>query len=115
MEADENWKALKGDEADAILSAKSLKKPNLGEVGDASAVLDRLREGDLSAWDTLTAAQSARFSEALAEAVKKKIPEAKTYKLKRGSISTDAELQTWLDETGQEVREQLKQGPVILD
>ena len=63
----------------------------------------------------MTAAQSARFSEALAEAVKKKIPEAKTYKLKRGSISTDAELQTWLDETGQEVREQLKQGPVILD
>ena len=35
LEADENWKALKNDEADAILSAKSLKKPKLGVVGDA--------------------------------------------------------------------------------
>ena len=77
--------------------------------------MDRLRERDLSAWDTLTAAQSARFGEALAEAVKKQTPEAKPYKLKRRAISSDAELQTWLDETGQEVREQLKKGPVILD
>ena len=115
LEADENWKSLKNDEADAILSAKSLKKPKLGDVGDAPQVLDRLRERDLSGWDTLTAAQSARFGEALAEAVKKQTPEAKPYKLKRRAISSDADLQTWLDETGKAVREQLKQGPVILD
>ena len=115
LEADENWKALKNDEADTILSAKSLKKPKLGDVGDASQVLDRLRERDLPGWDTLTAAQSARFGEALAEAVKKQTPEAQPYKLKRRAISSDADLQTWLDETGKAVREQLKQGPVILD
>ena len=115
LQSDDNWKALSGDEGDAILSAKSLKKPKLGEVEDATAVLDRLRERDLPGWDTLTAAQSARFGEALAEAVKKQTPEAKPYKLKRRAISSDADLQTWLDETGNAVREQLKQGPVILD
>jgi hypothetical protein len=115
LEGDENWKALNNNEANAILATKSLKKPVLGDVGDAAQVLARLRERDLSAWDTLTAAQSARFGEALADAVKKKTPEAKPYKLKRRAISSDADLQTWLDETGKEVREQLKQGPVILD
>ena len=55
-----------------------------------------------------------RFSQALAAAAKLLEPKAQHVKLPGGTIKDEDDLKSWLAEAEEQIREKLKNGPVIL-
>ena len=68
----------------------------------------------LKEWKTLGDALPTRFGQALAAAARLLEPKAQTVKLTGGTIKNEEDLRGWLTAAEKQIREKLKDGPVIL-
>ena len=65
-------------------------------------------------WKTLADALPTRFAQALAAAAKLLEPKAQHVKLTGGTIKNEDDLRGWLTTAEKQIRDKLKDGPVIL-
>ncbi len=114
LAAPETWKALKPDDRDRLTTEHHLDQLPAVKVGSPEEVLETLRVRSLPEWGTLCDATPTRFGQALAEAAKLLEPKAQHVKLPSGTIRNEGELKSWLSSAEQQIREGLKEGPVIL-
>jgi hypothetical protein len=115
LKASESWQKIDQIDRDRILGGVHIAKVVKGATGTEQEVLDSLERISLDAWRTCTAALPQLFADARIQA--DKLIEPKTHHVKLGSatLHTPEELKAWIEKTEQELFEQLKQGPIVVN
>jgi hypothetical protein len=115
LQSNEYFKKLTPEEKHSILvKHQLLAKPDIKTL-ESAALLNLLNKTSLYAWDTKIAALSGQFQSALEDAVLLSTPEAKTYNLPRKTITSQAEIDSYIAVLKQELESLLKEsGSIIL-
>jgi hypothetical protein len=114
LDASATWKQLSLDQQTALTEQFQLNTLPTLAVGTTDEILATLRTTRLKEWKTLADALPTRFNQALAAAAKLLEPKAQQIKLTGGTIKNDKDLRDWLTSAEQQIRDKLKDGPVIL-
>ncbi len=98
LQANDYFKKLTPEQKHKILAKHHLLiKPEI-KVLDAHALLNQLNRASLYTWDTKIAALPGQFQSAMEDAVLLSAPQAKTYSLPRKTISSQAEIESYLSD-----------------
>ena len=103
LEASPEWKKLKDDVWQEILSANGLGPVPGVDVGDDAAIIAELEQRPLATWADRTAALPVRAAAAHAAAVKLTQPEAGEVKPKMATLATPDDVDAYLDELRAEI------------
>lgn len=110
----EYFKKLSPEQKHSILvKHQVLAKPEIKSV-DANALLNQLDKASLYTWDTKIAALPGQFQSALEDAILLSAPKAKTYSLPRKTITTQAEINTYVADLKTELENLLKESSSII-
>ena len=114
LQANEFFKKLTPEQKHSILAKHQLLiKPEV-KVLDAHALLNQLNKASLYTWDTKIAALPGQFQSALEDAVLLSAPQAKTYSLPRKTITSQAEIDSYVAELKSELETLLKESSSII-
>ena len=83
-------------------------------MGTTDEILNTLRQTKLSELRALSDALPTRFGKALNAAAKLLEPKAQPVTLPSGTIKNEGDLKAWLTAAEEQIRERLKDGPVIV-
>jgi hypothetical protein len=98
LQANDYFKKLTPEQKHRILAKHQLLiKPEI-KVLDAHALLNQLNRASLYTWDTKIAALPGQFQSAMEDAILLSAPQAKTYSLPRKTISSQAEIESYLSD-----------------
>jgi hypothetical protein len=114
LEASEIWKKLKAAQRKDLMRVHQLEPPGSVSLATDDDILTAARASSLVARRDFSDAVPARFTRALDEAARLLEPKAVRVALPAATIKSESDLDAWIDETRKLVKEQLKQGPVIL-
>ncbi len=114
LQSSAGWQKLTEDQRQQLVGQFNLRKPAVIAVGNEDEIVATLRENSLANRQTLIEALPQRFQSALEEATRILMPKATRVSLPTATISNEEELETWVGEVRNRVKEQLKKGPVIL-
>jgi hypothetical protein len=114
LDASGTWQQLSLDQQTALTQQYQLNTLPALAVGTTDDILATLTTTRLKEWKTLADALPTRFAQALAAAAKLLEPEAQPVKLAGGTIKTEDDLCEWLTTAEKQIRDKLKDGPVIL-
>lgn len=114
LEANETWQKLTPEQRYDILSKNGLREMPTIAVGTTDEVLATLQQLKVSELQAICDALPTRFSNAVGMAVKLLEPKAQQVKLPGSTIKNEADLQAWLKKAEDQIREKLKDGPVIV-
>jgi len=110
----ETWKKIDGAQQKQILADEGIDGlPDLS-VGSESDLIGTLEQTPLPAWKTKTDALIQQFARAAIAAAKLLEPKTQRITLPSGTLRNDDELKAWLDKVEKQIREKLKDGPVIV-
>ena len=90
-----------------------LAKPEIKPL-DANALLYQLQKASLYTWDTKIAALPGQFQSALDDAIQLSAPQAKTFSLPRRTITSQAEIESYIAELKTELENLLKDSSSII-
>lgn len=112
---DVNWQKLDSEQRNGILAASKLdeKAKPLIDVSSNAAILGTLERDSLSSLANGVAALPSRFAAASREAAELNEPQTQFVALSRALLKNEAEIDAWLAESGQKLRDALKKGPVM--
>lgn len=114
LQANAYFKKLTPEQKHSILAKHQLLvKPEIKAL-DAHALLNQLNKASLYTWDTKIAALPGQFQSALEDAVLLSAPQAKTYSLPRKTITSQAEIDSYLAELKSELETLLKESSSII-
>ena len=91
-----------------------MQKPAPIKVANEDEIYFTVRENSLANRQNIVDALPQRFQSALEEATRLLMPKATRVSLPAATISNEEELEAWVGEVRNRVKEQLKKGPVIL-
>ncbi|WP_209509473.1 BREX system P-loop protein BrxC [Ruegeria sp. HKCCE4150] len=116
LKADDNWQKLQPDQRNQLLSEQSLaaKDAPVIKVGSTSEIIETLNTWSLSSLEDRVRSLPARFDAVLARAAEMMEPSATTVHVKKRTIKSNADLETWLNEAREDLAAALAQGPVII-
>jgi len=90
-----------------------LAKPEIKPL-DANALLYQLQKASLYTWDTKIAALPGQFQSALDDAIQLSAPQSKTFSLPRRTITSQAEIESYIAELKTELENLLKDSSSII-
>jgi hypothetical protein len=114
LEANVTWGNLNPEQRYDILSKNGVRQMPTIAVGTTDEVLATLQKTKVSELQAICDALPTRFSNAVAAAAKLLEPHAHHVSLPGGTIKNEDDLQTWLSLAAEKIREELKDGPVIV-
>ena len=115
LEADDNWQQLSPDERHDLLATKRLTAADAPAIslGSTAEVLDTLSHVRPDALADRIAALSSRFDDVLVKAAEAMEPEIQFVELPRRTLKSEDDIEAWLEDARQELRDALQNGPVI--
>jgi len=114
LEAQPVWAALKADKRSALLMSAGVSSLAAPSLGTDAELLSALGQCDQASYRNQTDALPTRCSQALSAAIKEAAPKARQVALPRAQISSEAELDAWLEAARKEIQNALKDGPAII-
>jgi hypothetical protein len=117
LEQDPNWQALSPEQRNALRRKENLTQADKPQIDTASlqTIDETLRKLSLSNFADRIAALPRRYDETLTEAARLCQPQAQEISIPRRTLTTQAELQSWIDEVKAQAQAALEAGkPVIL-
>ena len=115
LEASASWQQIEPARREEMFAQLELAKAAVGPTGTQQEVHEALDRASLDDWRTRTAALPQLFANARAEADKVLEPKTRHVKLTSDTLRTEDDVRAWTRETEQELLEQLKQGPVVVN
>jgi len=115
LESAESWQKIEPSDRDRILRGLNITRISKDATGTEEEVLESLERISLESWRTRTAALPQLFAEARIQADKLVEPKIHHVKLGSATLHTPEEVEAWIEKTEQELLEQLKQGPVVVN
>ncbi len=114
LDASPTWQKLTPDQRYELLSTYNVRQVPTIAVGTTNEILNTLRQTKLSELRALSDALPTRFGKALNAAAKLLEPKAQPVTLPSGTIKDEGDLKAWLTAAEEQIRERLKDGPVIV-
>ncbi len=116
LKSDSNWQQLVTEQQEEILTSHLIDTQSrfLINVQSPQSIINTLEKSPLSAIRDMIAALPVKFSAALSDAAKRLEPKTQVINLKRKTLKTADEIDTWLEETGTMLKKALDRGPIIL-
>ncbi|WP_439504871.1 BREX system P-loop protein BrxC [Sediminibacterium sp.] len=114
LQSNEYFKKLTPEQKHSILAKHQLLvKPEIKTL-DAHTLVNQLQKASLYTWDTKIAALPGQFQSALEDAILLSAPQAKTFSLPRTTISSQAEIDSYVTELKTELEILLKDSSSII-
>ncbi|HMO32922.1 MAG TPA: BREX system P-loop protein BrxC [Lacibacter sp.] len=114
LQANTYFKKLTPEQKHGILARHQLLvKPEI-KILDSHSLLNQLNKASLYTWDTKIAALPGQFQSALEDAVLLSAPQAKTYSLPRITITSQAEIDSYVAELKAELEALLNESSSII-
>lgn len=115
LKADENWQKLEPEQRNTLLATQKLTLADQPKVTLASTeeVLQTLAQINLSMFTDRVAAMSGRFENVLIAAAELLEPETQTVQLPRRMLKTEADIDMWIEEIRQQLKNVLAKGPIV--
>jgi hypothetical protein len=114
LEQSPDWQKLTPEQKYNILSTSGVREVPTIAVGTPEEILTTLRQTKLSELKALCDALPTRFGKAMNAAAKLLEPKAQPVSLPSVTIRNEEDLKAWLTSAEEEIREKLKDGPVIV-
>lgn len=116
LAADANWQQLDPEQRHDLREPQGLTQDKVPQihVADTQSILDTLTTNSLSALRDRIAAMDGRYRVIILEAAQLLEPKSQRAKLPSATVKTPEEVDQWLAQAGQALKEQIKQGPVIV-
>ena len=115
LEDSASWESLGVEDRQGILRSVNLTRRESPHLDTPAAILDALDRTSLSEWDDRTAALPGRFTQALQEAARRLEPKAVPLSLRHANLTTEEEVNAYLDELRARIMSHVHEGrPVIL-
>ena len=116
LENDTNWQQLEPEQRDRLLGEQKLTladQPGI-KLGSTDEVLQTLEQVNLSTFADRVAAMSSRFDKVAANAAKLLEPATQFIQLPRRTLKTEAEIDAWVEDLKQQLKDALQQGPIVI-
>lgn len=114
LQANAYFKKLTPEQRHGILAKHQLlAKPEIKAL-DSHSLLNQLIKASLYTWDTKIAALPGQFQSALEDAVLLSVPQAKTYSLPRKTITSQAEIDSYVAKLKAELENLLQESSSII-
>jgi hypothetical protein len=116
LEADVNWQNLEPDLRYQLMSEQHLieaARPKV-DVQDTSKVLNTLNDVSLEMFADRVAAMPARFDNVLIQAAELLEPEAQFIQVPRRTLKTVDDIDAWLQEVKEQLKNALENGPIVI-
>ena len=110
-----SWQQIEPARREAILAQLHIKAATVGTLGTEQEVLSSLQQASLEDWRTRIAALPQLFANARSEADRLLEPTTRHVKLASDTLRTEDDVRAWARKTEQELVEQVKQGPVVVN
>ena len=110
-----SWQQIEQAQRDSILAQLHIKAATVGTLGTEQEVLSSLQQASLEDWRTRIAALPQLFASARSEADRLVEPKTRHVKLASDTLRTEDDVRAWARKTEQELVEQVKQGPVVVN
>ncbi len=116
LENDTNWQQLEPEQRDRLLSEQKLTLVDQPEVklGSTDEVLQTLEQVNLSTFADRIAAISSRFDKVAANAAKLLEPATQFIQVPRSTLKTEDEIDAWVEDVKQQLKDALQQGPIVI-
>ena len=116
LTADENWKQLEPEQRHELRVPHGLVEDALPhiDVADTDSILKTLNAISLPALKDRMAAMPGRYQQMLLEAAQLLEPMARRANLPSATLKSEIDVDVWLKDAEARLKEQLKQGPVII-
>jgi hypothetical protein len=116
LKADDNWHKLEPEQRYQLLSAQMLHEAArpvvaVQSTGDVLATLDKV---SLAMFADRVAAMSSRFDNVLSTAAELCEPEAQFIQVPRRTLKTVEDIEAWVIEVKQQIKDALAKGPVVI-
>ncbi|MGS2724906.1 BREX system P-loop protein BrxC [Porticoccus sp. GXU_MW_L64] len=114
LETDTNWVKLDAAKQEELLGRRGVTQPQQPVLNGTDDVIDSLDACGLEQWSDRTAALISKFESAREEAAQLLLPKAVRASLPKRTLETETDIEQWLKDAEAEIKEKLKQGPVIV-
>jgi len=116
LENDTNWQQLEPEQRDRLLGEQKLTLADQPEVklGSTDEVLQTLEQVNLSTFADRVAAMSSRFDKLDANAAKLLEPATQLIQVPRRMLKTEDEIDAWVEDVKQQLKDALQQGPIVI-
>jgi hypothetical protein len=114
LESANVWKALSDPQRQGLVQQFGLAELPQAAVETDEELLGTLDRTPLPAWRDKIDALSGRFGQALAAAAKLLEPKVQTVRLTSGTLKTEDDVRSWLDQQANQLLAKLKDGPIVI-
>ena len=112
IESDEQWKKLSTDDQQSLLMQHGIGHLPTLNLANNEAVLSSLDTCSLNQWNDKRASLMSKFEAARNAAIDKLEPQVQRVQAPRQLIETEADLESWLAQATDDIRNKLTNGPV---
>ena len=114
LETDSYWQKLPQDTRNVIRNKCGIMPTQELSVGTRHELIATLDSQPASTWKDRTDALGERFARARELAAKELEPKTQSIDIPRRTIKTDEELEAWMQEVKQKLKEALTKGPIVI-
>ena len=112
LEKSSAWQGLTPQRRSEILVACGIAANNGLSCSNYAELQSALKQYPLTSWSDRVEALKHRFAKALEQAVKEMEPTVQLLEIPKRTLKTDADIDHWLQEVGEQLRIAVKAGPV---
>ena len=114
LEADSSWQKLSEEKRSEIQQSCGIAAAEAQTVGTQEDLIKALQKHPLKAWKDRIDALPRRFDCARELAAKELEPKAQTVSIPRRTLSSEGEIEIWIEEVADQLRKALRKGPVVI-
>ena len=114
LEDNDNWNTISSGQQEEILFTEEIADiPDLS-IGDDSKLVQSLEETSITNWKTKIDALPKQFSNAALSAARLLEPETQTVKLTSGTLKTEDDVRSWVNDVKNDLMAKIKDGPLVI-
>jgi hypothetical protein len=114
LEADSSWMTLPESKRSVIKRACGIVLAEALRVGTREDLIATLRKQSIKSWKDEIDALPCRFDRAREMAAKELEPAAQTVNIPRRTLKSEGEIEVWIKEVAEQLREAISKGPVVI-
>jgi hypothetical protein len=114
LEDDSSWQKLSEEKRSEIQQSCGIAAAEAQTVGTQEDLIKALQKHPLKAWKDRIDALPRRFDCARELAAKELEPKAQTVSIPRRTLSSEGEIEIWIEEVADQLRKALRKGPVVI-
>jgi hypothetical protein len=114
LTSNDNWANITYDQKQDILNAEDIAGIPSLSIGDDSSLLRTLEETPLTNWKTKIDALPTQFSNAALAAAKLLEPKTQTVRLTSGTLRTEEDIRSWVNDVENDLMAKIKDGPILI-